>query len=186
MDSLGLIVPKLGMLFLEDIGGILFAKSLFNRSTQFSIDNFYYHNSGSESEITTDIKRLAPAQKGWLFAGLYDGDCRTKKLNIPTSGKHFFLPGNEAPDELLTKHFKSKSSTDLSKKLMRPLALIIQAKATASGSDFHDYFHLVGGVLGMDFNRIYSSACDIWIDDNTEALELFIRDASHTLLNSRA
>jgi predicted ATPase len=185
MDSLGLVVPKLGMLFLEDVGGIIFAKSLFNRASGFSVENFYYHNSGSESEVTTDIKRLIFTQKGWMFAGLYDGDCRAKKIDIPKEGRHFFLPGNMAPDELMTAYFKAKPSAEIAKLLMRPEPLIVQAKASAAGSDFHDYFHLVGGVLGMDFNRMFSSACDMWIDDNAGALESFSKDATCALFGSR-
>jgi ABC-type transport system involved in cytochrome c biogenesis ATPase subunit len=183
IESLGLMVPKLGMLFLEDVGGIIFAKSLFNKTKEFSVSNFYYHNSGSESEITTDIRRLSPAQKGWLFAGLYDGDCRTKKIAVPRDGKHFFLPGDKPPDELMMTYFKSKSSSEIARLMMRSETLVIQAKATATGSDFHDYFHLVGGVLGMDFNRMFSFVCDLWIDDNNAALEAFSKEASHALFS---
>jgi hypothetical protein len=186
IESLGLMVPKLGMLFLEDVGGIIFAKSLFNRSTDFSVSNFYYHNSGSESEITTDIRRLAPAQKGWLFAGLYDGDCRAKNIAMPRDGKHFFLPGDNPPDELMMNYFKLKSAAKISGLLMTSEALVIQAKATAAGSDFHDYFHLVGGVLGMDFNRMFSFVCDLWIDDNPGALEEFSKEANHALFSPRS
>jgi len=186
IESLGLVAPKLGMLFLEDIGGVLFAKALFNRSKEFSVNNFYYHNSGSESEITTDIRRLVPAQKGWLFAGLYDGDCRTKAISVHRDGKHFFLPGDTPPDELMMNFFKQKSSQELSKLLMRPEALVVQAKTTAAGSDFHDYFHMIGAVLGMDFNRVFSFVCDVWIDDNPNALEAFSKEASHALFSSGA
>lgn len=185
IESLGLVVPKFGMLFLEDLGGIIFAKSLFNRAKEFSVNNFYYHNSGSESEITTDIRRLVPAQKGWLFAGLYDGDCRAKHMAIPQGGKYFFLPGDKPPDELMMDYFKVKSSLELSRVLMMPEALIIQAKVTGAGSDFHDYFHLVGGVLGMDFHRMFSFVCDIWIADNPSVLESFTREASHALFSSK-
>lgn len=185
IENLGLVVPKLGMLFLEDVCGIIFVKSLFNKSKEFSVGNFYYHNSGSESEVTTDIKRLAPAQKGWLFAGVYDGDCRTKKIPVPKGGKHLFLPGDKPPDELMMIYFKRKSSLEISRLLMRPETLVVQAKATAAGSDFHDYFHLVGGVLGMDFNRVFSFVCDVWVDDNSAALEAFSKEAGEAFFGSR-
>jgi len=186
IESLGLVAPKLGMLFLEDVGGILFANALFNRAKEFSVNNFYYHNSGSESEITTDIRRLMPAQKGWLFAGLYDGDCRAKAIKVPRDSKHFFLPGDAPPDELMMSFFKQKPSSELSRLLMRPETLIIQAKTTAAGSDFHDYFHIVGNVLGMDFNRMFSFVCDVWIDDNPIELETFSREASIALFGSKS
>jgi predicted ATPase len=181
MDSLGLVAPKLGMLFLEDIGGILFAKALFNKSSDFSVENFYYHNSKSESEITTDLRRLNFAHKGWIFAGLYDGDCRSKKLNIIAGGRHFFLPGNQAPDQMMMAYFKAKSSASIAALLMTQEARIVQAKNIAAGTDFHDYFHRVSDILGLDFNRLFSSVCEIWINDNNQLVEVFLDEAKKAL-----
>lgn len=180
MDSLGLVAPKLGMLFLEDVGGLIFAKALFNKASDFSVDNFYYHNSGSESEITTDIKRLVPAQKGWLFVGLYDGDCRSSNIDT-CGGKHFFLPSTKAPDELMMGYFKTKPSLEISEQLRESHARIHQAKSDAAGTDFHDYFHTVARVLRMDFNRLFTSVCEMWIDDNPNALESFVKEVKEIL-----
>ncbi|WP_431080403.1 ATP-dependent nuclease [Pseudomonas thivervalensis] len=180
MDSLGLVTPKIGMIFLEDVGGILFAKALFNKAEDFSVDSFYYHKSGSESEITTDLKRLTFPHKGWNFVGLYDGDCRTKQM--PTNGeKYFFLPGDKAPDEIMMSYFKSKPSKIIATSLMTSEPRIVQAKIVAAGKDFHDYFHSVSATLGTDFNRLFSSVCEMWIDDNPQLLNTFIKNAKESL-----
>ncbi|WP_460107620.1 ATP-dependent nuclease [Pseudomonas sp. H1_F01] len=180
MDSLGLVTPKIGMIFLEDVGGILFAKALFNKAEDFSVDSFYYHKSGSESEITTDLRRLAFPHKGWSFVGLYDGDCREKSL--PSNGERFFfLPGNKAPDEIMMDYFKSKPSKIIATSLMTSEPRIAQAKTVAAGKDFHDYFHSVSATLGIDFNRLFSSVCEMWIDDNPQLLSAFIEKAKQSL-----
>jgi energy-coupling factor transporter ATP-binding protein EcfA2 len=177
LESLGLIPPKIGMLFLEDVGGIIFAKALFNNSSDFSIDSFYYHKSGSEGHVSTDLSRLAFPHKGFKFAGLYDGDCRESKSILGKGGDYFFLPTSLAPDEIMMAYFKSKPASFLASKLMVSELKVSQAKAAAAGSDFHDYFHNVGRVFGWDFNRVFSVVCEMWIDEHPEELDKFLNGA---------
>lgn len=177
LESLGLVSPKIGMLFLEDVGGILFAKALFNSSTDFSIDSFYYHRSGSDGHVSTDLSRLAFPHKGFKFAGLYDGDCRENVAALNKGGDYFFLPTNMAPDEVMMAYFKSKPAAFLATKLMVSEMKVNQAKAVAAGSDFHDYFHHVNRVFGWDFNRLFSVVCEMWIDEHPEELEGFLSGA---------
>lgn len=177
LESLGLIPQKLGLLFLEDVGGIAFAKALFNSSNDFSVDNFYYHKSGSEGHVSTDLSRLSFPHKGFKFAGLYDGDCRKNEAALNKGGDFFFLPTDQAPDEIMTAYFKSKPAVFLSSKLMVSEAKVSQAKAIAAGSDFHDYFHNVSRVFGWDFNRLFTAVCEIWIDEHPEELTRFLSRA---------
>ncbi|MBV7567626.1 AAA family ATPase [Pseudomonas sp. PDM27] len=177
LESLGLVSPKIGMLFLEDVGGILFAKALFNSSTEFSINSFYYHKSGSDGHVSTDLSRLAFPHKGFKFVGLYDGDCRGNKAALNKGGEYFFLPTNLAPDELMAAYFKSKPTAFLAAKLMVSEVKVSQAKAFAAGSDFHDYFHNVNRVFGWDFNRLFSVVCEMWIDEHPQELEDFLIEA---------
>ncbi|MFP3679233.1 AAA family ATPase [Pseudomonas sp. SIMBA_041] len=177
LESLGLVSPKIGMLFLEDIGGILFAKALFNSSTDFSIDSFYYHKSGSDGHVSADLGRLAFPHKGFKFAGLYDGDCRGNEAALKKGGDYFFLPTNLAPDEIMAAYFKSKPAAFLATKLMVSEVKVNQAKAVAAGSDFHDYFHNVSRVFGWEFSRLFSIVCEMWIEENPKELEVFLSEA---------
>ena len=78
-------------------------------------------------------------------------------------------------------YFKAKPSSEISEQLRESHARIHQAKSDAAGTDFHDYFHTVARVLKMDFNRLFTSVCEMWIDDNPKELVSFENEVKRIL-----
>ncbi|HHM7664576.1 TPA: ATP-dependent endonuclease [Pseudomonas aeruginosa] len=173
--SLGLNPPKIGILFLEDICGIIFSKCLLSKSPELSPESFYFHKSGGESEITADLKRFSDKRNGLWVAGLYDGDCQKSiEKSSLQENRYFFLPGDVAPDELIKQYYIGLTDKEISARIHIPEARLAEARAAAAGSNYHDYFFIIAHTIGWDYNRTLSTVFDMWIEDNPKETIKFL------------
>ncbi|MEZ8363753.1 ATP-dependent endonuclease [Vibrio cyclitrophicus] len=139
LQALGLVATKKGIIFCEDNAALAFAKHLVAYSKNHVVDNFYYHISGSNGDIESILKCLPSDIDRFQFFGLFDGDCKARNQSTFSDKKYGYLPGDNAPEDLLIPYFESLSTEAKSKLFSKSDAKIELAMDHIQGLEAHDY-----------------------------------------------
>ncbi|WP_417509424.1 ATP-dependent nuclease [Methylophaga sp.] len=179
LKMLGLSSPKKGILFVEDTGALILLEEIIKKSESFVKDSFFYHVSGSEGELFELLKRF-PKLIDFTPVAVFDGDCRDKETNYQEHENYLFLPSTEPPERLLITFIESLEHEFLTQQLGVSIEKLNDALETAAGSDHHDYFHEMCGVMELDHDVLFRQICSLWVSNanNYETVGQFTSNLS--------
>lgn len=174
LSILGLKSPSKGLLFFEDNAAMIFTKALIKYSTNFVIDSFYYHISGSDSKVLHDLEHYPNNLKGFSFIAVFDGDCKVTEINkkIIKHKNYVFLPTNDAPEPIIIDYLRSLSTEEISKIINDSTENVSMALDSVQGLDHHDYFIDMANILSVDFNQLFNKLCESWIQTHIESSDV--------------
>lgn len=175
LNNLGLQSLKKAVLFFEDLSAEILLIELISKSDFFHLDNFYFHCSGSESEIIKQVKYLPTNYQELKFIAIFDGDGRGRVEKQIGESKYAFLPSSFSPEELIINFLKTCDLNYLAEFLEVKYEDLIQAFQGAEGLDHHDYFYTVSRMLCTNFEYLFKRLCEYWIkhNKNEEDIESF-------------
>jgi len=173
MDVLGLTAPKKGILFYEDHAAYLFTKTLVKASPLFVMDSFFYHKSGSDGDVWTDLQRFPVSVPDFSFIAVFDGDCRGKyDRKLHQFQNYIFLPSNLSPEEHLIEYLNKIDETEIANYLGKDMTNLTAAKEVAAGLDHHDYFVAMAKTLGIHYDDLFTKLCDLWVSDPSNSVDV--------------
>lgn len=147
----------------------------FSRQVTYSICN------DGESEIVKILNTM-PRVKGWAtLIGCFDGDQRDIHRNISLPWPHVFLPGTDAPDEMLQSIFNTLDRGQVANELRVDGQDLDVALAAAAGDDFHDWARNVSRELNLDKGRFVKGVAKIWISKDDVGAKQFVSDIRQAL-----
>jgi predicted ATPase len=124
-------------------------------------------STSGEAGITAALRSM-PSVKNWMvIVGAYDGDQRGAQPAGPLNWPTIFLPGQQAPEEIL-KHEMNKNkdfAEMVAKELPHDLDAVRIALNQAAGLDHHDYFHEVAAAVNLHVTVVYRAFGRIWLKD---------------------
>lgn len=188
LKILGLTSPKQGVLLFEDVAAEIFIKSLLKSSSSLSADNFYYHKSGSDGDILSDLKRFPAKIENFRFVAIFDGDCIGKyTAQLKDINNYCYLPEKIAPEEILIAYICNTPVNLIATALSASDTAIIDAKESAAGCDHHDYFHEFSKSLGRNFCETFGKICELWGAEagNAAKVAKFIENIEAFFVNAR-
>lgn len=182
MSVLGLTAPKKAMIFYEDKAAFLFFCALLKFSSLYVKDSFYYHCSGSEGDVLTDLKRFPSGLSGFSFVAMFDGDSRVNMSDkLVGFNNYIFLPSKLSPEEALIAYIEDLGVEALAGHLGKSVEDINVAIDVAAGLDHHDYFMDISRTLKLSYDDLFARICDLWISDpdNKNSVESFVSQLEH-------
>ena len=166
LQTLGLSIPKKGILFFEDKAAELFLKQLINQSLLNAVENFYFHCSGDDSHIVSHINEMPKTLNNFQFIGVFDGDARQKVPKLLNSGtKYIFLPTEMAPEQIIIGYIESCDLEAIDEFLHISKGSFDKAYQLVNGADHHEIFRNIAKILGYDFEYLFTELCKMWIND---------------------
>lgn len=173
LSTLGLSIPKKGILFFEDKAAEIFLKQLIKKSSLNAVENFYYHCSGDDSHVVQHINEMPKTINNFKFVGVFDGDARNKVPDLlKDNPKHIFLPTNVSPEEVIISYLKSCDLDSIDSFLHLQSGEFEGAFQTATGADHHELFKNIAKTLSGDFENLFMQLCDFWIRDESSSTEV--------------
>jgi predicted ATPase len=178
LQTIGLAAPKVGLLLFEDSAAILFFKTIIKFSKEFVPDRFYYHHSGSEGDIISDLKRLPSLIEGFRIIGVFDGDCNSRDLKLPETALWTYLPTSLSPEEIIIKFIEKLDKDVLASYFTLNITKLNDALETVIGGDRHNYLEVLAKELDIPYAYLFSKICEKWceLNDNESALNNFLID----------
>lgn len=168
LQTLGLSIPKKGILFFEDRAAELFLKQLINQSHLNAVENFYFHCSGDDSHIVSHLNEMPKALNNFQFIGVFDGDARKKVPRLLKDGtKSIFLPTEMAPEQIIMEYIDACDLESIDEYLHISIGSFDKAYQLVTGADHHEIFRNIANILGYDFDYLFTELCKMWIKDET-------------------
>lgn len=167
-----------GVLLVEDEGAKGFLVAMLEHLAPDILRQFEVVVAGSESKITAALKAMPVTHKVTLM-GAYDGDMRPVIDGEGFQWSFGFLPGQVAPEQLLTELAQTQDCAELmAADLHKGIEQIVLALDHAAGADPHDYFREFAAALTLDVPTVRRSFVRIWLKnlDNVTLAEQFIHE----------
>lgn len=175
ISALGEDPQKNGIVFVEDYASQEFFKMITSKYDNSFLKTFAITRAGSYSQVIGALKSI-PSIGHWLkVLGVLDGDMRENNIEINSGWGLVFLPGNEAPDQLLVNIIKEYPD-DIAKFLNKGKELVSLAIASLEGVNHHDYLCGFATHLNLQVDHIILAAFNVWInipDNQSQAREFY-------------
>lgn len=137
---------------------------------------------GSESDITKLLESLPFIPRWVTLIGVYDGDQRQSKTLGRGNWRHIFLPGDTAPEPLLTGRLRGGQDTsDVANLLGVAEAVMRTAVDECRGFDPHDWVIRVAESVQVSRDRFLEVLCRVWVRQNDALARAFLGDVREAL-----
>jgi hypothetical protein len=174
---LGLRSDRAFILFVEDVAGEIFARTLMNRYSDRLSGGVEYVRCNGESNVIRAIEAIPNDIRAVAHLGVLDGDQRAAKLDDP---RILYLPSAVAPERLLRDFTATKTSDQLASYLGVSEADVSRALAHADGDELHNWPHTMSGSLnGMPHAEFMRRMFLAWSAENLGEVESFVRSVEN-------
>lgn len=183
LSSLGLNIPKRGIIFVEDYVAEVFLKIVFSRNCRELLREYNIEYVDGENKITQRLQFPYSNNFTYKIIGIYDGDMKnkidSKKENI--NWKYEFLPTNEAVEIEFKRCIRSNIER-LCTSLNCEKNILIQSLSKIEGENHHDWLTDFARELGVDVLLLMNKLYDIWYEDkeNEKLLQEFVVNIKKT------
>lgn len=141
----------------------------------------YSVTSDGESEIVRILSTM-PRVQGWAtLIGCFDGDQRQRHHALSLPWPHIFLPGVDAPDQILRDGFRGLDQDAIALELRVSREDLLVAIASTAGVDFHDWARKMSEALRVEQSRFVKGVTKVWILADDTAARQFVVDVKQAL-----
>jgi energy-coupling factor transporter ATP-binding protein EcfA2 len=154
-----------GMFLIEDEAAKDFITAILDEMAPELLKQYEIVVAGAESQISGVLMNM-PSTGEWLsIVGIYDGDMKDAIRETDFSWPLLFLPGDVAPEELLTTHISGLANAAdlLAVELHKTSEQITLALNHAVGKDPHDYFIELGRSLNLHPSIVRRGGARLWL-----------------------
>lgn len=175
-------VSHKALIIVEDDTAKEFAEAIIEYvDPDFSRQVSYSICTNGESEIVKILNTM-PRVQGWAtLIGCFDGDQRDNHRDISLPWPHVFLPGKDAPDEMLQNIFNSLDRGQVANELRVDGQDLDVALAATAGDDFHDWARHVSRELNIEKSRFVKGVAKIWMSKDDAGAKDFVVDIRRAL-----
>ncbi|MBD2864644.1 ATP-dependent nuclease [Paenibacillus oceani] len=160
LNSLGIPIRKLGILFVEDRAAREFTKVWLSRYAPQLVSQLEIRDINSESKIKGILNDF-PTFEGWLkIIGVFDAD-QSQRVNETFNWPYIFLPGVKSPEEELRNSAYAKPEY-LAEISNRSLDMIHMVLSEIDGLNHHDWLVEFHRKLGITYEQLVFLLFETW------------------------
>lgn len=185
LSTLGLEVPKKGIIYVEDEAAKQFLKVLLVNNGHEVSRLFDIESVDGEGNIINRLRFPRSKEFSYQLIGAYDGDMRgnRNKEKDGTNWGFIFLPGNEP----IEKEFKTIIKENLSEFIEIinvNKAQVLQTLQKYDGENYHDWFTSVIKEFNYSHQEFIRLIYDLWIlkGNNEEQVQEFLVELSKVIM----
>lgn len=181
LRNLGLELPKLGIIYVEDYVAKLLVFEIIRRKSPSIKKDFDFEITGGESYITSRLNFPKSEYFSYKLIGLYDGDMKSKfdEKSLKINWAHHFIP-IDSEIEVEFRICISKNISQFADYLSITCTDVVSALSKISGLNYHDWFLDFAKELCLEYNHplIIKAFYDFWIreEGNEAKVNTFIED----------
>lgn len=151
-----------GTLLVEDDVGRAVLRGILRGLAPELLEYYEIAIADSTDGISHCINRMPELKKWFSMVGVFDGDQREALEKTNSRWPQVFLPGTQAPEELL-KHTIEGQLTSCAASLGCSIEQLNIAREAAEGQEVHDWLRQVRQALSIDLNPFVDSIIRVWL-----------------------
>jgi predicted ATPase len=176
-----------GVVLVEDATAKAFLSGILEELDADLLPQFEIVSAESMDGITQAIVGMPPRQKQLTIVGVYDGDVRsTLRINPAPGWPYIFLPGDHAPEELLSALLHTPALLpDVAAELHKTEAQVRLALDHTDGMDHHDLIPEFSRAMGADAYVVRHGLVHLWLGrhENLQAAKAFVQTLNQVINN---
>jgi hypothetical protein len=174
MNTLGMVVPKSGLVLAEDGTATFVTTSAIGLVAAHLLQLVDIVPTSGTGPLTQALRMPSFGNSWFRLVGVLDGDQRAQ----PHDGLQWplvFLPGNRSPDQELRRSLAGNEAR-VAAEIDRGLADVQMAQARTAGVDDHDWLIEMARACGVTWERLSSSLFRLWFERDTQSFSVFVEE----------